>query len=178
MPSPVGHTLFTFSLIRLMGKKIFRSEFLLLAGLLCGLLPDVDLGLIILFGFKEGGKYHQLYTHSIFFVIIIFILLLSFSRNLKLSLSLSFLVLMHSFLDIFSIDIKEPIGVPILAPLSFVTLNIGILPKIEKSSLPSLFSKNNIHAIFVELAIFLPLLILVFFFTKSKRDSQSHLKSF
>lgn len=178
MPSPVGHTLFTISLIRLMGKKIFKSKILLLAGLLFGLLPDIDLVLIILFGFKEGGKYHQLYTHSIFFVIIIFLLILFFSRNLKLSLSLSFLVFMHSFLDIFSIDTKEPIGVPILSPLSFFTLNIGILPKIEKSSLYSLFSKNNIYAMLIELAIFLPLLFLVFFSTKSKRDSQSHLKSF
>jgi len=170
MPSPVGHTLFTLSVMRLSGKETFKSKFLLLLGLFLGLSPDIDLALIIFFGFKEGGKYHQLYTHSIFFVIIIFLFLFFFSRNLKLSLTLSSLVLFHIILDIFSVDLKPPIGVPILSPLSSLSFNIGILPKIEKSSFSSLFSKNNIHAMLVEIAIFLPILLTVYFLTAKRND--------
>ncbi len=174
MPSPVGHTLFTLSVMRISGKEIFKNKFLFLLGLFFGLFPDIDLALIIIFGFKEGGKYHQLYTHSFFFVIMIFLFLFFFSKNLKLSLILSSLVFFHLILDIFSIDLKPPIGVPIFSPFSSFTLNIGILPKIEKSSFHSLFSKNNIQAMLVEIAIFLPILLIVYFLTgKSQKKKKS-----
>ncbi len=168
MPSPVGHTLFTLSIMRLAGKEIFKNKFLILLGLFLGLFPDIDLALILFLGFKEGGKYHQLYSHSIFIVIIVFLFLLALLKNLKLSLLLSSLTLFHSILDIFSVDLKLPIGVPIFAPFSSFTINIGILPKIEKSSFQSLFSKNNIQAMIVEITIFLPLLLIVYFLTEKK----------
>lgn len=169
MPSPVAHTLLTLSIMRLAGKKVFKNMFLILLGLFLGLLPDIDLLLIVFLGFKEGGKYHQLYSHSIFFVILVFFLILIFSKNLKLSLILSTPLLFHIILDIFSIDLKPPIGVPILSPVSSFTLNIGILPKIEKSSFSSLFSKNNFQAILIEIAIFLPILILVHFIARKRK---------
>ncbi len=171
MPSPLGHTLFSLSIMRVTGKEIFKNKFLLLTGLFFGLLPDIDLALIIVFGFKEGGKYHQIYTHSIFIVILTFIFLIFFSKNLRLSLLLSSLSLSHIILDIFSIDLKPPIGVPLFAPFSSFTLNFGILPKIEKSSLHSLFSWNNIKAMIIETLIFLPILIVSFYLTREKRNS-------
>lgn len=168
MPSPVGHTLFSLSIMRIAGKKILKNKFLILLGLFFGLFPDIDLALILFLGFKEGGKYHQLYSHSIFIAILIFLLLLALSKNLKLSLFLSSLTLFHSILDIFSVDLKPPIGVPIFAPFSSFTINIGILPKIEKSSLSSLFSKNNIEAMIVEIAVFFPLLLVIYLLSKNK----------
>jgi len=178
MPSPVGHTLFTLSVLRLSGKEIFKNKFLLLLGLFLGLSPDIDLALIIIFGFKEGGKYHQLYTHSIFFVIMIFLFLFVFTRGFKLSFLLSSLVLFHIIIDIFSVDLKPPIGVPIFSPLSSLTLNIGILPKIEKSSFSSLFSKNNLQAMLIEIAIFLPILLIVYFLTAKRNDGRKGKKHF
>lgn len=166
MPSPLGHTFFTLSIMRLGGKRIFKNFFLILLGIFLGLLPDIDLTLILIFGFKEGGKYHQLYTHSIFIVIFIFLISLIFSKNIKLSILFSSLVLSHIILDVFSIDLKPPIGVPLFSPFSNCTLNIGILPKIEKSSFSSLFSWNNIEAMFIEIAIFLPIFLAIFFLTK------------
>lgn len=171
MPSPVGHTLFTLSIMRLVGKKILENKFfLILMGIFFGLLPDIDLALILFFGFKEGGKYHQVYSHSIFIAIIVFLLLLFLSKNLKLSLLFSSLTLFHSILDIFSVDLKPPIGVPIFAPFSSFTINIGILPKIEKSSWSSLFSMNNLEAMIIEIIIFLPLLLAIYMLTKNKKN--------
>ncbi|MGQ9618562.1 MAG: metal-dependent hydrolase [Candidatus Aminicenantia bacterium] len=171
MPSPLGHTLFSLSIIRLAGREVLKNKYLILAGLFFGLLPDVDLSLILISGFKEGGKYHQLFTHSIFFAVLVLFSIYVLTKKLKLGLLFAFLTLMHSFLDIFSIDEKPPIGVPIFSPFSHLAINFGILPKIEKSSFSSLFSKNNIYAIIIEISIFLPLYVLVYLLTKPKASS-------
>ncbi len=172
MPSPVGHTLFTLSIVKLLSRKTFGNKVLLINAIIFGLLPDIDLVMILFLGFKEGGKYHQLFTHSIFFATLVFVFLVSITRNLKISFLFSFLVLMHSILDIFSVDLKPPIGVPLFSPISYASFNIGILPKIEKSSFFSLISKNNIKAVLIEILIFLPLLLIIFYATKSKKRNQ------
>jgi membrane-bound metal-dependent hydrolase YbcI (DUF457 family) len=161
MPSPIGHSLLSFSIAIIFDKRnnILNPKFLFFIFLLA-VLPDFDLFPILFLGLEKGTKYHQLYTHNFFFAFSIGLLVYLFTKNKKIAL-LSFIIIsLHIVLDSLVTDYKEPIGVLPFYPFWGKTFSYGLIPGISKASFEELFSLGNLRAILIEIVILLISLLL------------------
>ena len=174
MSSPVGHSLTGMILylsynkwgsLWVNWKEIFLYIFLAVA-------PDFDLipGLLV----GDADRYHHGPSHSIFFALMFTftISLPRLKRGLKRFLSswgIFFSIYSsHLLLDLFTIDRQSPYGSPLLWPLSdrYISSPITFLPPVYKESWDALFILNNLYAVLIEVAIFLPLLLLIYWYRK------------
>lgn len=172
MPSPVGHTLFGLGIYVVWCKNLrpwLTQLPLIIWVIICANLPDFDLFIGLVRG--NLGKYHQGYTHTLGFAIVVGLtvyLVLKFlkSKNaFNISLLSFFIIFLHIFLDIFNDDSNPPVGVRIFWPFSNQYFNsLPIFYPVPHSQLSDVFSGPFISAIMREIILLLvPLLILVYF---------------
>ncbi|MFQ6082568.1 MAG: metal-dependent hydrolase [Candidatus Aminicenantia bacterium] len=169
MPSPVGHSILSLTIAFVFTPKHkFNLKFLIFIFFL-GILPDLDLFPILIMGITRGGAYHQLYTHNLFFTLLIGSSIYLLTKN-KIWGLLSFgIVLLHLLADILVTDFKPPVGVPLFYPLWKKTFSLGLFPGITKESWHSLFSWANLKAVAIEIFVFLPLLIVSIISRKKRK---------
>jgi len=136
--------------------------------------PDLD----FIPGFLVGDidRYHHGPSHSIFFALLF---TLPFSlprlrRGIKRFLS-SWVIFFsvytsHLLLDFFTIDRHFPYGAPLFWPLSdkYLSSPITFLPPVYKEPWTALVSLNNLYTVLIEMAIFLPLLLLIYWYRRNK----------
>jgi inner membrane protein len=167
MASPVGHTLAGLAIFlqRFDGKSPFRPA--VVAAVLLANLPDLD----FLFSWMISGDpnlYHQAFTHSLFFIVMIAGALAATWRSMSGYFNSFIFYLMclgsHLLLDFFTGPSlgATSYGIPLLSPLTMerfrspVTLLVG--PKHQ--DLDQLLSLHNGGWALYEAALLMPILIL------------------
>ena len=178
MSSPVGHSLTGMILYLSYNKwgSLWSNRNEILLYIFFAVAPDLDLipGLL-------GGdiyRYHHGPPHSIFFALLF---TLPFSlprlkRGLKRFLSswgiFFSLYCTHLLIDFFTIDRRPPYGSPLFWPIwdRYLSSPITFLPPVYKESWTALVSLNNLYTMLIEVAIFLPLLLLIYWYRKSKGE--------
>jgi len=179
MPTPVGHSLWSVSMYLFFRRK-FRdiSEFKkdLLTILLCliiGLLPDADL---IFFLFNGNPYAHRSISHSILVSAILMLLggmFLKRRQTIRHPFLLSFsLIGGHVFWDFFTKCDRIPYGTMFFWPFShkYYPTTVFIFPGFDWITLRGMFSINLVIQTFIELIVFVPLLLLALFI-KTKRNT-------
>ena len=194
MPLPVAHSLAGAAIYRGLDAdgSWLGSRRVLLAIVLANA-PDFDMIPGILMG--EPNRFHQGPTHSLAFVAIaaavaalgaaagrVWPLRAGVARAVTgTAMIVAALWASHLMLDAFTTDLSEPVGIAALWPFSELRLSgIDWFPHVEKLSgqggpiafAASLFARNNLWAIFVELATMVPIVLLVSWRRARREDSK------
>ncbi|MFC1664097.1 metal-dependent hydrolase [Pseudomonadota bacterium] len=174
MPTPIGHTLFGLTLLKLSPastKSNSLKSFLLV--LIAANAPDLDFIPGILVG--DFNRYHQQYSHSLIFAAafaLLFFVLFFYQRQqrLKISLLAGTLYSSHLLLDLITYDGAEPFGIPLLWPFSSqlfhspYTLFGGILHGQFGddfiTAIQNIVQWSNLKVIAIELVVTLPFLFI------------------
>lgn len=165
MPTPIGH-LFAGAVVH-QASALKTNVILLVFICFFSLLPDID----FLFGFPSGdpNRYHHLFTHSFFFVILAGFIGGSiyfwvsgekwfYSSAIFVSAGIS-----HVLLDCLALDQRAPYGCPLLWPISnsFIISPITIFSDVKRVSdsrqfFSSLLNLHNLKTVVLEIAILVP----------------------
>jgi membrane-bound metal-dependent hydrolase YbcI (DUF457 family) len=116
-------------------------------------LPDIDFGLFIFWG-KEGFRYHQYYTHNVFFVMVTSLLFWPFLKSKRERWGFLLVGYSHLVLDFFTIDGAAPYGFPAFFPFWEHRFNFGVLPNVWKANLAEVFSLHNAYVAGFEILVF------------------------
>lgn len=170
MPLPIAHGLLGASIVAaiLPAPVSVRYTKPLLAGAFLANLADFDFLLVFILHSKH---WHRGFTHSIVFALFIALLFVLYlgKRRIREAAAFGLAFASHCFLDF--VTTKEGGGLELLFPFSaerFVGGWFGL------SELPSKLSAIEIiQALAVEVALFLPLLILILFLRKTILKSAS-----
>lgn len=177
MPSPVGHTIFGLGIYILWCKNLrnwLKQLPLILWIIFCANLPDFDLFIGLVTG--DLTKYHQTYTHTLGFALIVslatfLVLKIKVSKSVYSITLLTFLaVFSNVLLDLFNYDSRVPIGVMLFWPFSNQYFRLmPIFYPVPHSHPSDIFSPLFTNAVIREvMLLFIPLLALVWF--KFKRS--------
>lgn len=180
MPSSIAHSLAGYVIYRATSEDTSRIEWRrLFFYCICSNLPDLD----FIPGFLLGApnKFHHGVSHSLGFalgfgfcmsLILLFVKNQGVLRNFIIFFGLYF---SHVLLDLLSYDSSPPYGVPALWP---ITDNYYISPllifldiqrgQVSETFIRSLFNFHNFLAILIEVVVFLPLVVIVSFFSRNR----------
>lgn len=182
MPSPIGHSLLGILIYQILNRRAshynFRELFLYV---FIANLPDIDLAL----GFfvNDPSFYHQSIIHSFGAAVFagLFISMLHLKKDMFLKTFLIFfgIYYSHVILDYLASasDTSYPYGVTLFWPLN---QDLYVFPvmifsdiwrgKTNETFFSGLFNYHNFEAVLIELAIFLPLIIIVYYFIFRKNS--------
>jgi membrane-bound metal-dependent hydrolase YbcI (DUF457 family) len=81
----------------------------------------------------------------------------------------------HIFIDIAAVDLRPPLGVELFWPISnkYFISPFRIFPPVHKSSVMDLISFDNFVTGAIELAIFLPILFLCYWYRMSNLNNKN-----
>jgi inner membrane protein len=191
MSSPFGHSIAGYIVASYESKTLkVRNVRELILYMFIANVPDLDFIPGALIG--KPNLFHHGISHSLG-AAVLFSMVASFLIGRKESHYLrTFLIGIslygsHLFLDYISFDGRPPFGIPIFWPLSneYFIFPYPILPPIMHSELDhatigqfldGLFSIHNLYVVFMELAVFIPIL-LISISLKLYRKKQYELKS-
>lgn len=178
MPSPIGHSIISlgiyyFSKTKI--NKIFLEWKNLIFVLIAGNLPDIDFIPGLLKG--ELNKYHETYTHTLVFAVIVsfFVWVVLFFFKYKKAYKIAFfsfvLIYAHIIFDIFNFDSRPPIGVMLFWPFTeqYFYLKMPLIYPFDRQNLENLFSKDGLFALFTEILVSVPILVLGIVSVKKKK---------
>ena len=163
MASPLGHSLVGFAAAWALSRR--REQVTIRSGaaiVFFANLPDVD----YLPGLATGSlnAFHQGFTHSVAFAILALPLGAVLAPWLGRSrwdgaLLACLLCLSHLLVDFLTADLRPPIGMPLLWPMSRETFNspVSLALPMEKPSLSGIFTPWNLWVSLVEAVTFAPL---------------------
>lgn len=181
MPTPIGHALAGTILFSIQKR---RGVLFLFIVTFFALLPDID----FLFGFVVGdpNRYHHLFTHSFFFVVLAGFaggfLYATWKKESLMKSSAIFIAAgtSHVILDILALDKREPLGCPLWWPFSneFVISPVLVFSDVSRVSnstqfFQSLFNTHNLNTVLIEIAVLLPLFIIVIVWHKMKTNRKA-----
>jgi len=164
MPSPVGHALAGIATARL-GPT--RRNVLLCAALAA--VPDVDLLLPIT---------HRTATHSVTAVGVTFIITATLTGQVTRWRTASLYALAyasHLLLDWLGADRRPPFGLEMLWPFSdrwFIS-GVDLFPQTTRALLTRAAIVQNLHAVVVETAILLPIVLIVWVVLRPRADARN-----
>ena len=179
MPTPIGHLLAGAAVYAAQRNR--KNIHLLLFVLFFALLPDID----FIFGFvvNDPNRYHHLFTHSFFFVVLAGItgaIIYSKWRHANIFISSAIFVsagISHVILDCLALDRREPFGCPIWWPVSqeFFISPLLIFSDVSRSSesgtfFQSLFNVHNIRTVSIEILVLLPVFVFVWLLNVKRRS--------
>ncbi len=172
MSSPIAHTLAGLSVGFLSWRRLFKRSFTWKAALFCVVmanLPDFD----VFPGFLAGdiNLYHHYYTHSIFFAFIVSLVVFAVAprERLRWASACLLLIFSHYLVDYITIDRSPPIGLPLLWPFHEARFKWehAFLPTVARAgTFFSLFNRHNIRTAAIEIAVFLPVAAVSYYFYK------------
>jgi len=186
MSSPIGHSLAgcIISLYKesLPGSLQFQSKSILFY-LIVANAPDLDFIPGLLAG--KPNLYHHGLSHSIGFGVVVSIAATwlitrnTLKKPLREFTSFFICFLSHLLLDLFSMDGRPPLGIPIFWPFSNIYYMIPILPPVKHSHsyatigqfLTDLFSLHNLYVAGLEILLSFPFLLILIW--QKNRKSQS-----
>ncbi len=182
MCTPIGHSLAACSVVYATRPTWVRHYgSLILVVIVAGNLPDIDL----IFGsfVCNPNLYHHLWTHSITFCIMGGLLgglgyrLLTGKDGLSVGSIIFLVMLSHLILDFFARDTNTIKGIQLFWPFSerYYISPVSLFREVQKSSanstfIQSLFCWHNVYTIFIEIAILSPILILLWFKKRFRRN--------
>lgn len=182
MASPIGHTLSGLALYaaaRGRGRGGWPPLEEGLGVLAASNLPDLDLVAGLMAG--DSSRWHHQYTHSLLFALTVSICIYlaavlvkkSSNSGLRWALLGGALVLLHLFLDLFTLDLHPPIGLQVFWPFKegYYAAPWPILERVERGW-PSVRLLKVWFAIgFREVLIFGPILMATLFWKRKDRKS-------
>ncbi len=173
MPSPLAHSLTGYLICQSISKSDSPLKWReLLLYCVCPMLPDLD----FIPGFLTGepSRFHHGISHSFGFafgfgLLMSYALLLMKDQKVLRNFLIFFgLYFSHVLLDSLSVDTHSPYGVPALWPITetYYISPILVFSDIQRDTvsarfIKSLFNFHNFLAIFLELTIFLPLVVVL-----------------
>lgn len=178
MPSPIGHSIISLGVYYLFKYRIVRILLYwktIVFIFIMGNLPDLDFIPGILTG--DPSRYHETYTHTLGFAVIVsffawLCLLILRSKNLYKLAFLSFvLIYTHVIFDSFNMDSRPPIGVMMVWPFTdkYFYLRTPFMYPFDRDNLGNFLSMNSLFALFTELAVGIPLLALGIVSTRTRK---------
>jgi hypothetical protein len=190
MPSPVAHSLAAYSLIVAIRPQWVASRHThqLAVALAILLGPMADWDFLVAHFTRNPVLQHHFFSHSIPFVIgltVLFYLLIGLRRRNsdvvtkgKTALLLGASYGTHLLLDYFTDDGSAPLGIPLLWPLteSHFRAPIVVFFSIHRGSLEALFSWRNVEAVAREIAICLPVALLLLL-RANRKNEKSKIKN-
>lgn len=178
MPTPIGHSLWSISLFVFFHdkfkdvKEIKKDILIIVLCLIIGLSTDID---FIFYFFNHNPYFHRSITHSIVFALTITFVsgyILRRKSKIRHPFMLSFLLVSgHLFWDFLTKCDRIPYGTMFFWPFSnkYFQTPLIIFPGFDWWTLKELFSIYLLRQIFVEVAVFLPILFLAVFLKKERR---------
>lgn len=181
MPLPVAHSLMGYTLYEITAQKQRRRSWrtlLLFVGL--ALLPDID----FLPGYLMGkpNLYHHTYTHTLGFAVLVGVVVATgFYLKERRGWWTYFAIgggacFSHMLLDFVTADFSRPYGLPILWPFSeaYYISPVKIFLSANKSGdsatfWRSLFVWHNLKVALWELAVFVPVLVWLWWRRRGQR---------
>lgn len=148
--------------------------------LLIGMSPDFD---FIIFFFVRNPFLHRSLTHSVMFMAIVWVVggfMLRTRKTLRHPFILAFLLVSgHIFWDFLTVCNRIPYGTMLLWPFNHKYYRtpqlLQIFPGFDWMSWKGLLSVNLLKQIAVELAIFIPLLLMAMFMKRNdKHENYSY----
>jgi len=184
MSSPFGHSIAGYIVAAYESKtlKVHSAKKLFLYMFLANA-PDLD----FIPGFLMGrpNLFHHGISHSLGAALLFSIVAAFLMSRKESNYAKSFLICLslygsHLFLDYISMDGRPPFGIPIFWPLNneYFIFPYPILPPIMHSSLDhatigqfldGLFSLHNLYVVFRELAVFIPILLILILLTMAQK---------
>lgn len=166
MPLPFAHGLLGASIVAAIHPKPFDKYYfpVILGGFLANA-ADFDFALVFLLHSKE---FHRGFTHSIFFavlVISIFLLILGWKKHRE-AVAYGLAFASHFILDFVTTKIGG--GLELYFPVSKERFGLGIFGLSEVPSKMTIF--EIFQTIGLELSIFAPILVLIFFLKRKKDE--------
>ena len=174
MPSPVGHSIIGLTVFQALKPRAQRwTAAVVCLVLAASVLPDLD----FLPGFVVGApnRYHHGISHSLGFAVSLFLAGYAVERGVfrrpkaVYSLWLWLFYSVHVLADYFAYDTSLPYGEPLFWPLTgrYFISPVPIFSDIRREGsvgrfLPSLFSRHNLEAVFIELLVGAGILLLYF----------------
>jgi len=179
MATPVGHTLGAFATIVFLKPESVggnrRNRISLGLAFIFGNLADTDF--LIAYFTDRTFLNHHYFSHSIPFAILVtamcFLVLkaMRHPKSLRESLVLGSAYASHLLIDYFTDDGSPPFGIPLLWPFTdhhFMS-PVLLFPSIHRGNLHDLFSLHNLKAMFLEIAVLGPAVLLAFALAMRKR---------
>lgn len=177
MPTPLGHSLWSFSMYIILRKKfktireLKADLFTIILCMIIGMFPDLDFIFLI---FIPNVYLHRSFTHSFVFILGAAFLggwVLKSRKTISRPFLLSFLLIGgHLFWDFMTRCDEVPYGTMLLWPFSKSYIPapdfLEIFPGFDWTSWQGILSVNMLLHMAVELAVFLPLLAIVIFIKK------------
>lgn len=171
MPLPIAHSLVgASSIVALHPKPANKYYAPLLVGVVLANCPDVDFSLVFILHLRA---WHRAFTHSLMFALVVgfAIFLILGRRQIRTAVAFGLAFLSHGVLDYMTT--KTGGGVELFWPFSAERFGLGL---VGLSELPSRLPPVGIlKALLLELAIFLPLFVVVVqlkhYFTSSRRTT-------
>lgn len=171
MPTPIGHILFSTGVFIAYSRRVpTRADLPVVAGFaVLSLLPDIDFAPMIVQGFKAVSLYHQAYTHNLGFCLASAVIITMGGMAIRGAVFLGYfplifsLIFSHVLIDAMGLDTNPPFGVQLLWPFydGHILFPISLFIGAAKGSFSEMFSWWNGLAILIELAVFLPFLIVL-----------------
>jgi inner membrane protein len=181
MSSPIGHSLLGASFYYLInnGLGIKKKWNQLAIYIFASIAPDLDLIPGIFIG--AANKYHHGATHSLGAAFLFGVIMAAVFKWKKLTrFHTAFLIFFalysaHIFIDIAAVDLRPPLGVELFWPFSskYFIAPFRIFPPVHKSSVMDLISFDNFVTGAIELAIFLPILFLCYWYRMSNLNNKN-----
>ena len=180
MPSPVGHTLLGLGIYTVWCRNLRQWLYqwkIILWVVICANLPDID----FIPGLLQGdmSRYHQTYTHTLGFALVVTVVtfIVLKIRKVKNCLSVSLLtftiVFTHIILDTLTCDSRPPIGSQLFWPFSCRYFHFAsFFSPVPHSGLSDIFDPLFIKAIAREIILIgIPVVIVMLW--KWKRPAVS-----
>lgn len=179
--SPIGHSLTGLSLYALLTRQAVTGKDIkvLIPVIILSNLPDLDFipGLIS----GQLNIFHNLFTHSLFFALLISLLFIpfkAFCRNLRLSPLIVFLLLsLHLIIDSLCgprLGFHPTYGVAFFYPVytPWIKMPFALFYGIKHKDLSALASLYNLRTVFLELLIGMSLMFFINRRIKRKKQGQ------
>jgi len=175
MPTPIAHSIAGACAAILVSRRLpaVRALPVVAALVFAANLPDLDY-LAVLRGREAVERFHQGALHSIGFVAVATAPLALLLRR-RLGFAWAWLLLAgagltHLLLDLTVVDLKPPIGFPLLWPWSTERFHapVEIFPGIDRAII---FSARNVRELIVELAWGVPAALIAWRWTRRRVDT-------
>ena len=176
MPTSVGHSLLGYILYLIFKKnyKLIENQKIVLFYLFIANAPDLDFIPGICIG--HAHRFHHGITHTLGFSLFFALILCLVPKLRKKTNFIIFFLLgfTHVIVDFLGADTSYPFGVMLFWPFTkkYFISSYSVFLDIHKTTLHSLFDLHNLKAMTLETLIFLPVIIVLRFILKRRKQGK------
>lgn len=179
MATPVAHSLMGVGTYLALNDKVqIKNWKIILLYVLAANAADIDFLPGLLAG--DVAVFHHRESHSLGFSVLFALIVglwIRFAQNKKKDFKKPFVIsfflyLSHVIIDFFTFDKNFPYGSKLFWPLSnaYFISPFPIFREVLRGNFSILFGRHNLMGMAIELGIFLPIVLIIYFFKKAKME--------